>query len=511
MPDNAGRVPAVLAGTAQAVLNRLSVRILLAMAAGAVAALGQAPWGLWPLSVIALAAVCGLVLTAPGARRAGLTGWAAGTGHYLLAFSWIVEPFLIDAPRYGWMAPFALFFLSAGMAAYWGLAAWLAARLSGTAVALVAALVLGEWVRGWMFTGFAWAQVGHVWIDTPLLHWAAAGGSLLLCVLALGLAASLWALVRGQVRALAVLLAVAGAWLGAPALQTAPLPRDVVPVVRIVQPNAPQDQKWDPRYAGMFFERQLRSTARAPRPALVVWPETAVPFYLDENPDALGAIALAAGGVPVVFGANRADAAGRVYNTLAVLEPDGTVGDIYDKHHLVPFGEFLPLAGLAGRLGLRGLAADSAGGYQPGPGPAVIDIPGVGPGVPLICYEGVFARDVRGMPRRGAFLLMITNDAWFGTVSGPYQHLAQARLRSVEMGLPMIRSANTGISAVIDANGRVLDSLPLGRDGWIDAPLPPAHAPTPYARTGDLPVLLLLLVALLAMVVRARRVSANRD
>lgn len=506
MPDKAGCAPVA---RGQAIRNRLSVRILLALAAGAVAALGQAPWGLWPLSVIALAAVCGLVLTAPGARRAGLTGWAAGTGHYLLAFSWVTEPFLVDAPRYGWMAPFALFFLSAGMAAYWGLAAWGAARLRGGAPALVAALVLAEWVRGWMFTGFAWAQVGHVWIDTPLLHWAALGGSLLLSAMTLGLGASLWALRRGQVRALAVPLAVAAAWMGAPLLQGAPLPRDTAPVVRIVQPNAPQDQKWDPRYAGMFFERQLRSTALAPRPALVVWPETAVPFYLNENPEALAAIALAAGGVPVVFGANRTDAAGRIYNALAVLEPDGALGDVYDKHHLVPFGEFLPLAGLAGRLGLRGLAADDAAGYRPGSGPAVLDIPGAGPAVPLICYEGVFARNVRVVPRRGAFLLMITNDAWFGTVSGPYQHLAQARLRSVEAGLPMIRSANTGISAMIDANGRVLDRLPLGQEGWIDVPLPPAHAPTPYSRTGDFPAVALCLTLLLAagLLTRRRRLA----
>jgi apolipoprotein N-acyltransferase len=162
----------------------------------------------------------------------------------------------------------------------------------------------------------------------------------------------------------------------------------------------------------------------------------------------------------------------------------------------VPFGEYLPFAGFWARFGLDGLAANADGGFRPGPGPALVDLPGIGPALPLICYEAVFPRDVYRAPARPALLLHITNDAWFGQVAGPYQHLAQARLRAIEQGLPMVRAANTGVSAVIDARGRVLASVPLGQAGTGDAPLPAALPPTPYARHRDAPVFLLTLLVL---------------
>jgi apolipoprotein N-acyltransferase len=266
-------------------------------------------------------------------------------------------------------------------------------------------------------------------------------------------------------------------------------------VVRLVQPNAPQHQKWDPAWAPIFFQRQIEASAAAPRPDLIVWPEAAVPVLLEDAGPAFDAIAAAAGGVPVALGIQRRDRA-RIYNSLVVLDETGAVGDLYDKHHLVPFGEYFPLGDLAAGFGLYGFAAREGDGYSAGPGPALVDLPGLGRALPLICYEAVFARDVNRAPGRPDLLLQVTNDAWFGTRIGPYQHLAQARMRAVEQGLPMVRVANTGISAMIDPLGRITAMLPLGEAGHVDAALPAPLPPTLYARTGDLALFALLLVAL---------------
>jgi apolipoprotein N-acyltransferase len=171
---------------------------------------------------------------------------------------------------------------------------------------------------------------------------------------------------------------------------------------------------------------------------------------------------------------------------------------VYDKHHLVPFGEYIPFGEWLGRFGIRGLAASDGAAFVPGPGPAVMTVPGIGRVMPLICYEGIFAEEVNAMPERAVLLVLVTNDAWFGLNVGPYQHLAQGRLRAIEQGLPMVRVANTGISALIDPHGRILGQIPLGHEGVLDLPLPAALPPTPYSRTGDWPVILLLIASALA-------------
>jgi len=214
----------------------------------------------------------------------------------------------------------------------------------------------------------------------------------------------------------------------------------------------------------------------------------------------------AAAGTPVVLGVQRAQGFD-YYNGLIVLGADGTAQSGYDKHHLVPFGEYMPLPWLFRRLGIPALAERVDGGFSAGPGPKLIDIPGIGAALPLICYEAVFPQHSRSPGARPRLLLQVTNDAWFGTYAGPQQHLAQARMRAIEQGLPLVRSANTGISAVVDARGRVTASLPLGVHGHVDAVLPPALKPTMYARTGDAPVaVLLLLWAVLLM----RQVRSGR-
>jgi apolipoprotein N-acyltransferase len=261
------------------------------------------------------------------------------------------------------------------------------------------------------------------------------------------------------------------------------------PVLRLIQPNAAQHLKWDPDMALQFFARQIEFTAAPadPRPDLIIWPETAVPTWLDNAGPAFARISDAAGNTPVVLGIQRQDAF-RAFNSLVVLDGAGQVTDLYDKHHLVPFGEYLPFGSLLNGLGLSAFTAQGGFGYSAGPGARVLDLGGLGKALPLICYEAIFPQDVRAAPERPDWLLQITNDAWFGRLSGPYQHLAQARLRAVEQGLPMVRVANTGVSAVIDARGRVLDALPLNEAGFLDARLPPPLPATVYARLGDAPV-----------------------
>jgi apolipoprotein N-acyltransferase len=291
-----------------------------------------------------------------------------------------------------------------------------------------------------------------------------------------------------------------------PALEPAP----DAPVVRLVQPNAPQHLKWQPDMIPVFWQRGRDLTAAAPSdalgpPDLVIWPETSLPVLLGRSDAARAQLSAAAGTAPVLIGAQRVeDFAAK--NSLALVGPEGLLRAVYDKHRLVPFGEYVPLRGLAERLGLDGLAAVIPGGYLPGPGPVTFDLgPALGRAFPMICYEAIFPRDIRTLETRPDWIAHVTNDAWFGTFSGPWQHLALARLRAAEQGLPVLRAANTGVSAVIDARGRVVDALPLGEAGHLDARLPPAAPPTLYARTGDLPVLAVTLAVAFALIVLARR------
>jgi len=483
--------------------------VALALVTGLAAASGQVPWSLWPLALAGYAGGIWLVAAADGARQAALRGWCFGLGHFLLALHWITEPFRVDAVRDGWMAPYALVLLAAGLALFWAAAAAVSVRAPRRALGFALALAAAEYLRGVVLTGFPWVQPGHIWLDhapAQLARLAGAGGLTLFTV------------------ALAVLL-VAGRWRGAGAAglllaagfgfghwqARQPVPPPPGPVIRLVQPDADQSLKWQPEHAAEFFARHLDLTATPAdrRPDLIVWPETAVPFLLNDPWDGLERMADAAGGTPVVFGAQRSEGL-RGYNSLAVLGRDAAgapeIRAVYDKHHLVPFGEYIPGGDLlADLLSVPSFAPKQGYGYSAGPGPAVLDLGTLGQVLPLICYEAVFAYFPRAVDRPD-WMLQITNDAWFGDVSGPYQHLALARLRSIETGLPLVRVANTGVSAVIDARGQVTAALALNRMAVLDAALPGTLPPTPYARWGGLPVLVAWMLGL-ALVFRRRPVT----
>ncbi|MES2968642.1 MAG: apolipoprotein N-acyltransferase [Pseudomonadota bacterium] len=472
--------------------------------AGAMMAAGQAPLGWWWLAMPALAWFVRLVATAT--TGAGWIALFGGAAYFAASLNWIIEPFLIDAQRYGWMAPFAVAFLCFGLALFWGAAGWMSAKGGHRGFAFAGWLALAELARGYVLTGFPWALIGHIWIDHAPAQVAALIGPSGLTLLTL-VAAALIACVRpvqvGGGVALLGAMAAFGMWR---LDQPDPAPSDVM--LRLVQPNATQRMKWDPVEARRFFDRQLDFTARDPLPDLTIWPETAVPYLLEDHPEVAQAIAVAGRGSPVAVGIQRTDG-WPFWNSMAVIAPSGTVSAIYDKHHLVPFGEYIPFGDLAQDwLGLRAFAARSGNGYTAGKGPTVLDLgPELGKVLPLICYEAVFPQDLR-TPERPDWILQITNDAWFGTLTGPYQHFAQARLRAVEQGLPLIRVANTGVTAVIDAKGRVVADLALGEVGYLDAALPGALPATPYSRYGEWPVLVLLVGLGALVLLHSRHKSA---
>lgn len=479
------------------------LRALLAVAVGAVGAFGQAPYDFAGVTLLALIAACALFAQAATARQAAVIGWAFGTGYFMHTLQWIVSPFLVDAARQGWMAPFALVLLSAGLALFWALAFWLAGRRGqGRLWALIVTWTLAEVLRAYVFTGFPWATPAQIIVNaanSAMLSYVGPHGVNLWLFGVAALTVNFWyQSKRGHVVAPVFGLSLAS-------LITVPVQDRPTPLtehtVRLIQPNAAQRDKWDPDKIPVFFNRQLEFTA-APAaqggraPDLVLWSETAIPWTLDFAGDALTQIAQAGGQSTVALGAQRRDDL-RYFNSMVVLDRQGLPEQIYDKHHLVPFGEYMPLGDLLGRFGIHGLAARDGNGYSSGPGAKVLDFGPLGKVLPLICYEAVFAHDVGAAPERPAFLIQITNDAWFGKGAGPLQHLAQARMRAIEQGLPLARAANTGVSAMIDARGQVTASLPLNTSGFVDARLPAPRAPTLYSRTGDGPLTILLLIAML--------------
>ncbi len=473
----------------------------LALLAGAMAAAGQEPLGWWPVALAGYAALIRLVAGVP--RGAVWIGLLAGAAHFALALSWIVEPFLIEPERYAWMIPFAVAGLSVGLALFWAAAAALARVLPVPGLAFAGTLTAAEMLRGHILTGFPWALPGHVWFHTPVLQGAALAGGYGLTLLTLLAAAGLARLRPLPVLAGLSLVAAGWGW----GLQVLSQPDPAAPgiTLRLVQPNAEQRLKWEPDLAQAHFDRLLRLTAEGPPRDLTIWPETALPYSLDRYPELYGMIAAVGRGAPVALGAQRGGGE-QAWNSLTVVTPDGAEAARYDKAHLVPFGEYIPAGDTLYRLfGLRAFASQAGAGYTPGPGPQVLDLgPRLGRVQPLICYEAVFPQDVRAAPERPGWLLQITNDAWFGTLSGPFQHAALARLRAIEMGLPLVRVGNTGLTAVYDARGRVTAALPFGTEGALEAALPGALPPTPYARFGEGPVLLLL--AGLGLILLARRV-----
>jgi apolipoprotein N-acyltransferase len=494
-------------------------RAALAVAFGLAATAALPPLHVIPLVVIAFSGLLWLVEGAASRRAAFFDGWWFGFGHFAAGLYWLAHALLVDAQQFGWMIPFAVFGLAAVLGVFTGAAtqAVHAVRARGVAAALVLAVAwtAAEWLRGHVLTGFPWNLIGTVWTGlVPLMQPTAIVGLYglgLLTVLVAGLPATR----RWPAIGAAIALVAIGLFWGA-----ARIPETVATVpdvkLRLVQPNIPQTLKWDPVQREANFRRTLALTASAGLATRthVIWPETAVPFAItDVNPNGPALRAALAGVTPpgglLLAGAVRVVRDGerpQLWNSLHALDASGAIVATYDKHHLVPFGEYVPLRGIIGRLGVTPAGAVD---FSPGPGPATLDLPGLPPASPLICYEAIFPTRVADNDRRPGWLLNITNDAWFGISSGPYQHFAAARFRAVEEGLPLVRVANNGISAVVDAYGRAPAQLGLGTTGVLDVDLPAAAVATPYARWGDVLLLGLALLGL-AMAAVIGRLGADK-
>ena len=463
---------------------------------------------------------------------AGFIGWVFGFGYFLAGLYWIGSAFLVEADQFGWLLPFAVALLPAGLAIFYGLATASAslAWCPGPAriVALAIAFMVAEYLRGHILTGFPWNNLGYALTpNDAMMQWASVFGIYGLtafAVLIFSAPAAVWsghwafdgrASARYGPVALAVLL-LGGAYIGGAVRLANAESGEVDGIrIRIVQPNIPQKEKWKPGNKSMVFNRLLdvsRSRIDAPGAGLrgvthVIWPESSVPFLLTETDVALKAVAnLLPPGAVLIVGAARGETdygdggkveARRVYNSIYVMDEEARILDSYDKVRLVPFGEFLPFQTALESIGLQQLTRQR-GGFAAGSQRRSMRAPGAPAFSPLICYEIIFPEDVRGEGEAPRWLLNLTNDAWFGDSSGPYQHLHQARVRAVEQGLPVVRAANSGVSAVIDPYGRVLEKLPLNWGGALDSGLPVALRSTVYVNWGRLIEAAILILMVLA-------------
>lgn len=486
-------------------------RGLLALLAGALIAVGLPPAGLWPLAFIGFPLFLALLETGRRDRwHSGFgLGWAFGLGYFAVALHWIGYAFFVEADTYLWMMPFMLGILAGGMALYWGLAALLARRFGGAGLQLAltfAGLLAGaEWLRGRLLTGFPWAVPGLLADGMGGVAQAASAigmtGLTLLVVLWASLPHVWLSRERPLFRrmAMAMLLLLPVLWgLGEMRLRQATDAMVPGVAIRIVQPNLPQDEQWREDNARQILD-DLEQMSTVPTPdqpqgiagiTHVVWPESAVPFLIDESPVAKAELKPLLGGrTTLLTGAVRVDRKGGgqepdAHNSIIVFDGTAEPVDRYDKWRLVPGGEFLPLAWALEPLGFRKVV-QTPGSFVPGPGPRTVTLPGGLRAALTVCYEAIFPDRLVDGADRPQVIVNVTNDGWFGRSTGPWQHLAQARLRSIEQGLPMVRAANTGISAVIDPYGRILKMLPLMEKGVVDSLLPVALAPTPYAKWGD--------------------------
>ncbi len=489
---------------------------------GLLAALALPPLYLFPLLIAGLTGLVWLIDSRRPLLASFAAGWWWGFGHFIVAFYWIAGSFLVDPVRFGWMIPFAIGGLAGYMALYIGAAAalvrWL--NLSGPAkvVALALFWTMGEWLRGHLLSGFPWALTGYTLAFSDALNqYAALGGiwglSLLTVIFAAMPAVFADSSRRTALLSIAGVAIVAIVLFAGGSLRLAGASNATVPnaVIRIVQPNIAQTDKWIAGSGEQHVELLRQLTIQVPgwdHISATIWPETAVQFLLDRDDKLRQYLGQAVPSAAVILtGAFRGEPATgnsykNLYNSLLVVDHDGNLLGSADKFHLVPLGEYVPLRSL---FPFISRLAPGPSDFAAGPGPQTVKLPNLPPAGVLICYEVIFPGHVVDPADRPQWLVNVTNDAWFGTSAGPYQHFTSARLRAVEEGLPLVRAANTGISGLIDPYGRVAVSIPLSEPGVRDVALPAALPRlTPYARFGDYTFVTQLMIAI-GLIVLLRR------
>ncbi len=488
-------------------------RFCAAFAAGALSALAFAPFDVFPVLLLGIAVLVMLLDSAATERRrirsAAAVGWAFGFGQFVVGMHWIFYPFLVDPVDHAWQIPFVAILFPGGLALFAALATAAAAYVwkpgSARILVLAACYAAAEWLRGHVLTGLPWNLPAYGWgAALGVLQSAALIGAYGLSFLTLLFGASLAELFsnpRHVFLPAAMTALFALIWLGGEVhLNMTPTEFVAGVHLRIVQPNIPQDEKYRREFVQRNWDRLVDLTTKPTgiSPTIVIWPEAAPPVLLQRSPGALDQIAVLTGPNRALITGNQRmtiDPAGKriFYNSLFIFGHGGRLLSTYDKFHLVPFGEYMPFEATLRELGITKLVG-FPGSFASGDGPHTYELPGAPAVGPLICYEILFPGAVIGNPRPG-WLINVTDDSWFGPWAGPRQHLLAARVRAIEEGLPVVRSANTGISAVIDPLGRTMDTLGLDETGEIDSQLPRAQDTPFYARYGDAGFFLMLLVS----------------
>ena len=502
-------------------------RYVLAWALGAIAAISLPPIS---GTFVLLLSFSGLLLLLDGTRNyrdAAWDGWWFGFGFLTIGLYWISNALVTDVEKFGWMIPFALLGLPAFLALFTSLGTIAAKFFWVTGpfriLSLSCGWTLSEIARGHLLTGFPWNLIGYTWSWSPLMMQSAS----IVGIYGLGfftvfIASSPGALIfsENNKKPLIVWTSVISALLlstvlviyGSIRLYHATEDRISGLNFRIVQANISQIQKWDDKFKQDNLLKYISLSIEESRFNLthIVWPETAVTYFINDQPHVLAQIvkAIPAGGL-LLTGAPRVELDNngrldRIFNSIQIINRNGDIVDTYDKSHLVPFGEYVPFRKFLNLIGLNKIVPGNLD-YSAGPGPKTLNVPGLPPVSPLVCYEAIFPGGVVDTNMRPAWLLNVTNDGWYGNSSGPYQHFEMVRLRAIEQGLPLIRAANTGISGVIDPWGRVIAKIGLGKVGVIDSELPVATKPTFYSKFGIASPLSLLLSMILVLVVVRRR------
>ena len=488
---------------------------------GAMGALALPPFHLVFMLLPAISGLIWILVQTDDRRRAFVVGWMFGLGQGLVGYYWVSNAFMVDANEHGVLAPFAVLGLAGGLAMFpaatasiaWSVWRWCSPSPLARILTFAGLWTASEWLRAGMLTGFPWNLVATVWTFSPeVLQAAALVGPYGLGMITIAIAGLPALFLFGDNRRAAMiglgvgLIVIVDIWI-AGNLRLSAASRLAVDGVRLrmVQPNIPQHLKWRSELRVDHVRQQMRLSdgpdATGVLPTHVIWAETAVPYNLSGD---YGLRQMIASAVPVdgllITGAPRMEMAEgglqRAYNSVHALDSRGQITATYDKRHLVPFGEYVPLRWLFGFSRLTVGRVD----FHPGNTPQIPVLAGLPPAVMLICYEIIFPAKVGAGYRRPAWILNLTNDAWFGMSAGPYQHLAAAQLRAVEQGVPVVRVANTGISAVVDAHGRIEARLELGQEGRLDSDLPRAlNRPPPYGRYGDWLTLIMITLGLAAI------------
>lgn len=491
--------------------------LFVAFAAGALMALGFAPMHAWPVIFFSLPIFYKLLQTAVSRAQALWRAFAFGYGHAMAGTWWIANALLVDADKFAWMMPFSILGLSAAMAMWFVFFGFLfyVCRARMTPLLFAALWLVVEYARSWGMFGFPWNLAGYIslaWL--PVAQMASIVGvyGLSFLVVLAGLLPIILLRQRDRpaqytVAVIACVLAIAIVFIGVERLHD-PIKKTPI-TLRLVQPNIPQKVKGlreGQRLAIELLGRLSMPPLGVGSPDVTLWPETAYPFNLRA-----GEVMPRPKTGLIITGAVRVEgyaSDAKIWNNLAALASDGTVLASYDKHQLVPFGEFVPLRHL---LPLAKITPGDTD-FSRGDGPRTLAVGNLPPFSPLICYEVIFPwmAVAAGDKDRPKWLLNVTNDGWYGDSPGPYQHLDAARMRAIEQGLPLVRVANSGVSEVMDGRGLVVASLPLNQRGGLDVQLPEALPMTLYARFGER-YLIFMIIILTFFLCGYRNGSENKD